>query len=171
MAQHTISLQLDDADLAKSYATVNSPQRELGKPVLKELEIEKGIRVLDIGAVAGNDAAQAADQTGETGHVVAIDPLIGRFSQQNARDNLEDVQADAYDLSRFRENKFQAAFSNAVWHWLQDASKAFEEVCSVLEDCARFVLPSHHPSTNFYSRDSRRKLWRKNRTMNTRYPA
>ena len=138
-----VSLDLDTKQLAEEYERISvDRQFRAGKRLVAELAINRGESVLDIGAGTGLLAEYVAAIVGATGRVVGIDPLPLRIEIANRRSHpgLSFKVANANDLGEFKENEFDAAYMNAVFHWLPDKRIALRQVFRVLKGLGRLGI-------------------------------
>lgn len=106
--------------------------------------IEKGLKILDIGCGAGVDAIFAAKKTGVSGSVSAFD--ITDEMVEKARENAESAGcentefrvADAGEMP-YEDSCFDLALSNAVIHLVPDTAQVFSEIFRVLKPQGRLV--------------------------------
>jgi ubiquinone/menaquinone biosynthesis C-methylase UbiE len=147
-----LSLLLDDASLAEHYERVSADhQFKSGQKLLAALGIARGEQVLDVGCGTGLLAEHAAALVGPSGRAVGVDPLPERIrlAQRRTRGNLEYAVGDAYDLSRFPDLSFDAAYLNAVFHWLPDKAEPLAQLHRVLKPRGRlgiWTIAKDHPS-------------------------
>jgi arsenite methyltransferase len=138
-----VSLELDTRLLAEDYDRI-SAQRQFraGQRLIGELGIERGEKVLDIGAGTGLLAEYVAGTVGPLGAVVGIDPLPLRIeiAQRRAGRNLSFKVGNANDLSEFPEREFDVAYMNAVFHWLPDKRGPLRQVIRVLQKGGRLGI-------------------------------
>ncbi len=140
-----VSLELDTKQLAEEYEKVSvERQFRAGKRLIAELALSRGENVLDVGAGTGLLAEYAASLVGPTGCVVGIDPLPLRIDIANRRSQLglSFKVANANDLSEFKENWFDAAYMNAVFHWLPDKRVPLQQIFRVLKSGGRLAIMS-----------------------------
>jgi arsenite methyltransferase len=138
-----VSLDLDTKQLAEEYERISlERQFQTGKRLIAEIGINPGDAVLDIGAGTGLLAQYVATLVGPEGRVVGIDPLPMRIEIANPknRPGLSFRVADANDLSEFNENEFDAAYMNAVFHWLPDKRGPLRQVFRVLKKGGRLGI-------------------------------
>jgi arsenite methyltransferase len=138
-----VSLDLDTKHLADEYERISvERQFRAGKRLVAELALKPGESVIDIGAGTGLLAEYAATLVGLAGRVVGIDPLPLRIEIANRRSHarLSFKVGNANDLSEFNENKFDAAYMNAVFHWLPDKRVALAQVFRVLKSGGRLGI-------------------------------
>lgn len=118
-----------------SYDGDHSFVFEYGEGVLELLEPRAGERILDLGCGTGHLTAQIADAGAE---VTGLDASREMVTQ--ARETYPDcefVQADARTVTV--EEPFDAVFSNAALHWIQDQDAVLESIADALVPGGRFV--------------------------------
>jgi ubiquinone/menaquinone biosynthesis C-methylase UbiE len=138
-----VSLDLDTKQLAEEYERISvERQFRAGKRLIAELAVKTGESILDVGAGTGLLAEYVAAIVGPAGRVVGIDPLPLRIEIANRRSHsgLSFKVADANDLSEFKENEFDAAYMNAVFHWLPDKRVPLHQVFRVLKSGGRLGI-------------------------------
>jgi arsenite methyltransferase len=138
-----VSLDLDTKQLAEEYEKISlGRQFQIGKRLVAELAIHRGESVLDVGAGTGLLAEYVANLAGPTGRVVGIDPLPLRIEIANRRSHsgLSFRVANANNLNEFKEDDFDVAYMNAVFHWLPDKRSALQQVFRVLKSGGRLGI-------------------------------
>jgi trans-aconitate methyltransferase len=108
---------------------------QYGADLLPLLDAKAGECVLDIGCGTGQLTARIA----ETGaQVLGIDTSPAMVAQ--ARQNFPKLKFQLIDAGLFRsEKKFDAVFSNAALHWMQNADAVADAVFQALKPGGRFV--------------------------------
>jgi SAM-dependent methyltransferase len=102
--------------------------------VLEWLNAEMGEYILDLGCGDG----QLSQRIASTGaQVLGADASAEMVAAARER-GMEAEQANAEALP-FRDGTFDAVFSNAVLHWVQDQDAMMAQVRRVLKPCGRFV--------------------------------
>lgn len=110
---------------------------ELGRDVMGLLDPRPGERVLDLGC---GDGTLTAHLAASGCHVLGVDRDAG-FVKATRQRGLSAVQADARHLlgPKLRAESFDAVFSNAVLHWIPEATAVIANVRGLLRDGGRFV--------------------------------
>jgi len=114
--------------------------------LLKELNPQRGMRVLDIGSGSGETVLAIAEKVGPTGKAVGTDfsPEGVALAKERAKErNLEKVaefhQANALELP-FSDNTFDAVISECVVCLIQDKQRALNEKVRVLKPGGRVIM-------------------------------
>jgi ubiquinone/menaquinone biosynthesis C-methylase UbiE len=136
----------------RQSATMGTPLTEL---VVREAEVESGMRVLDVACGTGEPAISIASQLNGTGEVIATDiseaPL--RIGEQRARQrglrNISFRQADVQALP-FRDDEFDRATSRLGLMFFADLPQALREICRVLKPGGRFTAVAWGPMEQPY---------------------
>lgn len=108
---------------------------DLGAGVVELLAPQKGEKILDLGCGTGQLCAQIAEAGAD---VVGFDASLSMLAK--ARDTFPQMrwhQADARDFDF--GNDFDAVFSNAVLHWIEEPEKVVARVFAALKPGGRFV--------------------------------
>lgn len=106
----------------------------LAGAVLEWLNPQPGEYILDLGCGDG----QLTQRIGDSGsHVLGADASPDMVAAARER-GVEAEQANAEQLP-FRDGTFDAVFSNAVLHWVQDQDAMMAQVHRVLKPGGRFV--------------------------------
>ena len=126
---------------AESYDRVSTPQLEMALPVLDRLPLTGGETVLDAGCGSGRVTAVLLERL-PRGAVVAadaapsmIDQARERFGSEPRVRVLDPVSLTELELAA----PVDAAFSNAVFHWIKDHDALFERLHAVLRPGAPLV--------------------------------
>ena len=138
-----VSLELDTAELAQQYDRISAERQfRVGQLLIRDLALQPGESVLDIGSGTGLLAEHAAGIVGPGGPVIGIDPLPLRveIAQHRARPNLVFRTGNAYDLGEFGAESFDAVYMNAVFHWLEQKEAALRQVMRILKRGGRLGI-------------------------------
>ena len=119
------------AKAADKYGATNANvQQKYGRKLLEEelkVELCPGKRILDIGCGTGDLAAFCAKSVFPDGSVVAVDPETERI--RVAKETFHSVKnlrfhvATSIDFPIVDGKPYDAVFSNAVLHWVDDSEK------------------------------------------------
>jgi trans-aconitate methyltransferase len=120
---------------AELYEAKHSFVWELAQGVLDLLKAQPGERILDVGCGPGQLTKKIAD-TGAT--VLGVDSSPEMIGQ--ARQNYPALKFGLQDVTRMTfDAEFDAVFSNATLHWVEDASGAACSIARALKPGGRFV--------------------------------
>ena len=126
---------------AASYDRVSTPQLEMARPVLDRLPLSGDETVLDAGCGSGRVTAVLLERL-PRGAVVATDAAPSMIEQARERFAAE-PRVSVLDPVSLTELKLQepvdAAFSNAVFHWIKDHDALFARLHDALRPGARLV--------------------------------
>ena len=109
---------------AATYERVSNPQVEWARPVLDRLALEGDETVLDAGCGSGRVTRLLLERL-PRGHVVAVDsaPSMVELAREALGERATVIASDLVDLEL--EEPVDAAFSNAVFHWIPDHDRLF----------------------------------------------
>jgi trans-aconitate 2-methyltransferase len=126
----------------EDYRDNSSAQREWGQTLIEALKLRPGERVLDIGCGDGSLTLELVKRVGATGHVVGIDKSeeMIRFAgeRSSGMSNVRFEVRDAVNLTFSEE--FDAVFSNATLHWIEDHLSVLRGISRSLVPGGRIVL-------------------------------
>jgi len=138
-----VSLELDSPELATTYDVTSTRQFDHGKVLIAALAPKPGERALDIGCGTGRLGEYVANLVAPSGEVIGVDPLPLRIDiagRKNPRFSASVGRAE--DLSKFKDESFDLAYSNSVFHWVLDKPTALREALRVLKRGGRFGVNS-----------------------------
>jgi trans-aconitate 2-methyltransferase len=124
---------------AATYDRVSAPQVEWAERVLERLPLRGDETVLDAGCGSGRVTRMLLERLPH-GHVVAVDSTASMV--EHARQALDPGRATVLqaDLTELRlDEPVDAAFSNAVFHWIQDHDALFARLYEALRAGGRLV--------------------------------
>jgi trans-aconitate 2-methyltransferase len=124
---------------AASYDRVSAPQVEWAERVLERLPLRGDETVLDAGCGSGRVTRMLLERLPH-GHVVAVDSAASMV--EHAREALDGERATVFqaDLTELRlDEPVDAAFSNAVFHWVLDHEALFARLHEALRPGGRLV--------------------------------
>jgi arsenite methyltransferase len=140
MEMKSVSLDLDTEDLAQLYERLSAErQYKAGQRLVEDLDLSEGESVLDLGCGTGLLAEYIAGIVGARGSVVGVDPLPFRIeiAKRKSRANLSFRVGNAYDLSDFAPDTFDAVCMNAVFHWFAEKTEPLRQTIRVLKKGGR----------------------------------
>jgi trans-aconitate 2-methyltransferase len=124
---------------AATYHRVSAPQMEWAERVLERLPLRGDETVLDAGCGSGRVTQLLLDRL-PSGRVVAVDSAQSMVD--HAREALDPDRATVFraDLTELvLEEPVDAAFSNAVFHWIGDHDSLFARLHAALRPGAPLV--------------------------------
>ncbi len=124
---------------ARTYERVSGPQARWAEEVLDRLPLEGGETVLDAGCGTGRVTRMLLERLPD-GHVVAVDAAPSMVAQ--AREALDPARTTVFqaDLAELvLEAPVDAAFSNAVFHWVPDHDALFARMFAALRPGGRLI--------------------------------
>jgi trans-aconitate 2-methyltransferase len=123
---------------ASTYHRVSGPQAEWAEKVLARLPLEGHETVLDAGCGSGRVTELLLERLPQ-GHVVAVDAAPSMV--EHAREALgERATVLCQDLAELKlDEPVDAAFSNAVFHWVPGHQSLFASLFAALRPGARLV--------------------------------
>lgn len=122
----------------EAYDDAQSFVSEYGRDLLEVLDPQPGERVLDLGCGTGHVTAEIAQAVGPDGAVVGIDASPAMIEQaREAHPDLDVRHADATNFAL--DEAFDAVYSNAALHWIDDQNAALGCVADALRPGGRFV--------------------------------
>jgi trans-aconitate methyltransferase len=118
------------------YQSSHSFVWERGRGLVELLAPQTGERILDIGCGTGQLTAEIA---GAGAKVVGIDNSAAMIEQ--ARANFPELRFEQADVRSLKfDHEFDAVFSNAVLHWVQQADTAAAVMSRALKPGGRLVV-------------------------------
>ncbi len=128
----------DNRHLAEIYDRISDSQFNGGKQIVERLGVKAGDRVLDVGCGTGRLACWIHKRVGPSGVVVGVDPLAERIAvARNRNSDIRFEVGSAEDLRCFPDESFDAVCLSAVFHWIEDKTKALAEIRRVLRPGGR----------------------------------
>ncbi|HUX99974.1 MAG TPA: methyltransferase domain-containing protein [Candidatus Deferrimicrobium sp.] len=128
-----------DADFYNSKAHV---QFQLGLETIKELNIQNGENILDIGCGTGRLTIEIAKKT-LNGLVIALDvnpKMISKAKENLKKSGLTNIQFFSANILHFEpKNQFDAVFSNSALHWVQETRALYQKIYDILIPGGRCV--------------------------------
>ena len=124
---------------AATYHRVSAPQVEWAERVLERLPLDGDETVLDAGCGSGRVTALLLERL-PRGRVVAVDSDAAMV--EHAREALDPGRATVFqsDLTELElDEPVDAAFSNAVFHWIADHDALFTRLHTALRPGGRLV--------------------------------
>lgn len=123
---------------ASTYDRISDPQVAMAGPVLDRLRLAGDETVLDAGCGSGRVTRLLLERL-PRGHVVAVDAAPSMVEEARAAlgDRATVFQADLQELTV--PEPVDAAFSNAVFHWVPDHDLLFQRIFAALKPDGQFV--------------------------------
>jgi trans-aconitate 2-methyltransferase len=124
---------------AAGYDRVSAPQVEWAQRVLERLPLRGDETVLDAGCGSGRVTQMLLDRL-PRGQVVAVDSAPSMV--EHARGALDPARTTVFraDLAKLElDEPVDAAFSNAVFHWIPDHDALFAKLHAALRPGGRLV--------------------------------
>ena len=122
---------------ASTYHTISCPQAAMAQAVLDRLELRGDETVLDAGCGSGRVTAALLERL-PRGRVVAVDADAGMVEHARAALPADRVEVHQQDLAALSlAQPADAAFSNAVFHWVTDHDALFAALARVLRPGGR----------------------------------
>jgi trans-aconitate 2-methyltransferase len=123
---------------AATYDRISDPQVAMARPVLDRLPLSGDETVLDAGCGSGR-VTQLLIERLPRGHVIAVDgaPSMVEEARTALGDRATVLQSDLQQLTL--SEPVDAAFSNAVVHWILDHDRLFERLFAALRPGGRLV--------------------------------
>jgi trans-aconitate 2-methyltransferase len=123
---------------ATTYERVSDPQVEWAREVLDRLPLSGDETVLDAGCGTGRVTRLLLERV-PRGRVIAVDaaPSMVEAAHEALGDRATVIQSDLVELAL--ESEVDAAFSNAVFHWVPDHQRLFERLYAALRPGGRLI--------------------------------
>jgi trans-aconitate 2-methyltransferase len=123
---------------ASTYDRVSHIQAEWAQQVLDRLPLNGDETVLDAGCGSGRVTAMLLERL-PRGHVVAVDgaPSMVKVAREQLGDRATVILSDLQELEL--DAPVDAAFSNAVFHWVPDHARLYDRLAKALKPGARLI--------------------------------
>jgi trans-aconitate 2-methyltransferase len=123
---------------AAGYDRVSDPQVEMAAAVLERLPLRGDETVLDAGCGSGRVTTMLLDRLPD-GHVVAVDasPSMVEHAREALGERASVIESSLTELAL--DEPVDAAFSNAVFHWIADHERLFARLAAALRPGAPLV--------------------------------
>jgi trans-aconitate 2-methyltransferase len=124
---------------ANTYHRVSSPHVEWAQDVLDRLDLRGDETVLDAGCGSGRVTALLAERL-PRGRVIAVDasPQMVARAREELGENVDVRESDLTTLRLAQGEHVDAAFSNAVFHWVSDHDALFAALAGAMRPGAAF---------------------------------
>ena len=117
----------------KTYNKHTAFVSQLALPVVDLLNPQEGEKILDVGC---GDGTLAVEMECRGAKIIGVDMSAEMIEACKSR-GVEAYVGSVTDLSY--DNEFDAVFSNAMLHWVQDAKSAVQNIAKSLKSDGRFV--------------------------------
>ena len=137
---------------AEKYKKASAHQKQWGKKLIEELDLEGSERVLDLGCGDGDITAQLAELV-PNGLVIGIDASQSMIESAQKNYKAENMRFDLMDINDIDfEDEFDVVFSNATLHWVKDHRKMLANVFKSLKSkgIARFSFAGDSNCSHFF---------------------
>ena len=128
---------------ATSYEHGSTEQRLIGMKLIDQLNIEKGMTVLDLGCGTGYLTKVLSECVGVEGKVVAVDPDIERLSIAKKLYSAGNIEYILADDKSFPTNHYDIIYCNVVIHWIHDKVALFRRVFDNLRQGGCFSFTTY----------------------------
>jgi trans-aconitate 2-methyltransferase len=123
---------------AATYDRVSAPQVAMAARVLERLPLEGDETVLDAGCGSGRVTEMLLERL-PRGRVIAVDEAPSMVEHARARLGERATVFQANLIELVLDDPVDAAFSNAVFHWIADHELLFERLFAALRPGGRLV--------------------------------
>ena len=128
-----------DADFYDSQANV---QFRLGMKTIKELNIQDGETILDIGCGTGRLTIEIAKKN-LSGIIIGLDnnpDMIAKAKENIKRSDITNIQLVTKGILDYEPKiQFHAIFSNSALHWIQKTRDLYQKIFTILAPGGRLV--------------------------------
>ena len=143
--------------VADDYARLFAPHfKAVAEDLVKQLEVQPGQRVLDIGTGTGVGARAAALVLGSEGLSAGVDPSVGMLRVARRQGSASYAAADTIDLP-FPDGTFDRVLGNFVVSFFGNFQTAMFDVMRVLRPGGRLAFSAWGAGDQ---QDELRKTWR-----------
>jgi len=113
---------------------------------LKDMGIQKGMKVLDLGCGSGIMSSEIAKLISKNGKVIALDinekqlEIEKKITKIHGAENVEFCYLSAYDFSKLEKNSFDAVFCRFLLMHVQNADLILENIKKILKPNGKLIL-------------------------------
>jgi ubiquinone/menaquinone biosynthesis C-methylase UbiE len=130
-------MEKQNSDIASLYQQYNAFQTEKGINLIKQLQLQPGAYIVDLGCGTGELTYELAKKTGPSGKIFALDPDSARLkvAKDNQPADLQNIEWSNSTIESFSlpENTIDIVFSNYVLHWVSDKKIALSQIHNLLK--------------------------------------
>lgn len=132
-------------DQAQLYKQVGIKQHDAGLELIEMLSPKAGAKVLDIGSGTGDLTFELARQVSPGGEIFAIEPdddrrCLAQSTQPEEISNIHWFSGDLDGAASKLKPEYHLAFSNYVFHWIEDQNRAVKQIYDALLPGGRFAF-------------------------------
>jgi len=137
------------------YVHKNFSKADFDKWILDNLDLRKGLNVLDIGCGSGKHLFSIADEIGPEGQVVGADisdESLAKCKEKIKETNVQNIKVYKSDLTELKENLpsigYDRALSSFAIYYTKDKEKTFSDIYDLLKPNGHLFICGPTPKNN-----------------------